>query len=142
MKPLSIGEVARRTGVRTSAIRSYEDAGILPKPARSGGQRRYDAEDIRRIDVLSFAKQARFTLEEIKTLFHGFEAKTPLSARWQTLARKKLEELETLTRDIECMRRALELGLRCGCVRIEDCSLSPADITNRHRPKRNGRRSC
>ena len=47
MKALSIGEVARRTGVRTSAIRYYEDAGILPKPARSSGHRRYDADDIR-----------------------------------------------------------------------------------------------
>lgn len=68
----SIGEVARRTGVRPSALRYYEEAGILPAPARVGGRRRYDADVIRRVDLLRFAQQAGFTLDEIKTLFHGF----------------------------------------------------------------------
>jgi MerR family transcriptional regulator, redox-sensitive transcriptional activator SoxR len=136
MKSLSIGEVARRTGVRTSALRYYEEAGILPPPARVSGQRRYDAAVIRRIDVLRFAQQAGFTLQEIKTLFHGFGAETPLSARWHDLARAKLTELDLFAKRIRRMRRALELGLRCGCVRIEDCSLSPADV-----PDASGRRA-
>jgi MerR family redox-sensitive transcriptional activator SoxR len=128
MKPLSIGEVAKRTGIRTSALRYYEDAGILPRPARVNGQRRYDADTIHRIDVLRFAQQAGFTLEEIKTLFHGFGADTPLSRRWRSLAQTKLRELDVLTLRIQRMRRALELGLKCGCIRIEDCTLSPADV--------------
>jgi MerR family transcriptional regulator, redox-sensitive transcriptional activator SoxR len=128
MKPLSIGEVARRTGVRTSALRYYEDAGILPIPERVSGRRRYDADSIHRIEVLRFAQQAGFTLEEIKTLFHGFRAETPLSKRWQSLAHAKLREFDLLSMRIQRMRRALELGLRCGCIRIEDCTLSPADI--------------
>jgi MerR family redox-sensitive transcriptional activator SoxR len=127
MKTYSIGETAKRTGVRTSALRYYEDAGILPAPARSGGRRFYDSDAIRRIDVLRFAQQAGFTLDEIKTLFHGFGAETPLSTRWQSLARAKLTELDLLSKRIKRMRRALELGLKCGCVRIEDCSLSPRD---------------
>ena len=127
MKPLSIGEVAKRTGIRTSALRYYEEAGILPPPARVSGCRRYDADTIRRIDVLRFAQQAGFTLDEIKTLFHGFGAETPLKARWQSLARAKLRELDLLAKRIERMRRALALGLKCGCIRIEDCTLSPAD---------------
>jgi MerR family redox-sensitive transcriptional activator SoxR len=127
MKTLSIGEVARRTGVSTSALRYYEDAGVLPKPARMGGRRVYDMDMVRRIDVLRFAQQAGFTLDEIKTLFHGFNSTTPLSARWQKLARAKLSELEELSARIQMMKRALEIGLQCGCVRIEDCSLSAAD---------------
>jgi MerR family redox-sensitive transcriptional activator SoxR len=126
MTSLSIGEVARKTGIRTSALRFYEEAGILPEPARVNGRRIYEAAATRRIDVLRFAQQAGFTLEEIKTLFHGFGAETPLSARWKTLVRAKLAELDVLTIRIQRMRLALEAGLKCGCVRIEDCSLSSA----------------
>jgi MerR family redox-sensitive transcriptional activator SoxR len=135
MKPLSIGEVAKRTGIRTSALRYYEEAGILPAPMRVSGQRRYDADTIHRIDVLRFAQQAGFTLEEIKTLFHGFGAETPLSSRWRSLANAKLRELDLLAMRIQRMRRALKLGLKCGCIRIEDCTLSASDVQDR-----NGRR--
>jgi MerR family transcriptional regulator, redox-sensitive transcriptional activator SoxR len=128
MRPLSIGEVAQRTGIRPSALRYYEEAGILPPPARVSGRRCYVPGVIRRIDVLRFAQQAGFTLKEIKALFNGFDAETPLSARWQSLARTKLQELDLLAKRIRSMRRALELGLKCGCIRIEDCSLSPANI--------------
>lgn len=125
---LSIGEVARRTGIRPSALRYYEEAGILPRPSRVSGQRRYDASVVRRIDVLRFAQQAGFTLDEVRTLFHGFGTETPLSARWRSLARRKLGELDELAQRVARMRRALELSLECGCVRVEDCSLSPGDI--------------
>lgn len=129
MKTFSIGQVAKQTGVRSSAIRYYEDAGILPRPARSNGRRVYDAETLRRIGVLRFAQQAGFTLEEIKTLFHGFGATTPLSARWHALARQKLRELDLLAAHIERMRGAIAVGLKCGCVRIEDCSLRADDAS-------------
>jgi MerR family redox-sensitive transcriptional activator SoxR len=142
MSSLSIGEVARRTGLRPSALRFYEEAGILPAPARVSGRRRYDVGTIRHIDVLRFAQQAGFTLQEIKTLFHGFGAETPLSARWQSLARGKLRELDVLARRIQRMRRALQLGLKCGCVRIEDCSLSAADVPANARRNFQTRRSC
>jgi MerR family redox-sensitive transcriptional activator SoxR len=123
MKAYSIGEVAERTGVPASAIRYYETAGILPKPSRSSGRRYYRAEDIRRIDVLKFAQQTGFTLHEIKTLFQGFNSKNQLNARWQVLARKKVGELDVLVQRIQGMRQALESGLKCGCIRIEDCSI-------------------
>ena len=123
MKPLSIGEVARRTGIRASALRYYEDAGVLPKPARVAGRRRYDLDILHRIEMLRFAQQAGFTLEEIKTLLRGFDAETPLSTRWHALARGKLIELDRLAENIQRMRQALQLGLKCGCIRIEDCQL-------------------
>ena len=128
MASLSIGQVAKRTGLRTSALRYYEDAGILPPPARVNRRRVYEADTIRRIQVLKFAQQAGFTLEEIKTLLHGFRSETPLSARWQALAQAKLRELDVLAKRIRRMRRALDLGLKCGCIRIEDCTLTAADV--------------
>jgi len=81
---------------------------------------------IRQIEALRFAQEAGFTLGEVKTLFHGFSGQTSLSARWRSLARTKRRELELLDERVRRMRRALELGSRCRCVRIEDCSLSPA----------------
>lgn len=142
MRALSIGEVARRAGVRASALRYYEAAGILPAPARSGGRRWYDEAAIRRIDMLKFAQQAGFTLKEIKLLFDSLGTDAPLSARWQTLARRKLEELDALAARVEHMRQMLELGLKCGCIRIEDCSVLQALPKQRMRAKAARRRAC
>ena len=142
MRSLSIGEVSRRTGVRASALRYYEAAGILPRPARAGGRRWYDAAAIRRIDVLRFAQQAGFTLEEIKVLFHGFGADTPLSARWQSLVRKKLSELDLLAARVRRMRHALLKASKCGCIRIEDCLLSPEFEMSAHRDGAKASRNC
>src|SRR5882757_6141586 len=125
MKPFSIGELAKRTGIRASALRYYEEAGILPAPARVNGRRRYDSSAIRQVDILRFAQQAGFTLEEVKALFHGSGAETPLSARWRSLAGAKLLELDLLAKRIRKMRRALEVSLKCGCISVDDCNLSP-----------------
>jgi MerR family transcriptional regulator, redox-sensitive transcriptional activator SoxR len=129
MKPLSIGQVAKRTGMRTSALRYYEKEGILPAAARIGGRRCYDPAVIRQIDILRFAQQAGCTLEEIKTLLRGLATDTPFSARWQHLAHAKLRELEAQAERIQRMRSALELSLKCGCVRVEECALLPASIS-------------
>jgi len=121
MRALSIGDAARRAGIRASALRYYEAEGILPAPARAGGRRWYDEAAMQRIDMLQFARQAGFTLKEIKVLFDVVGTATPLSTRWQTLARRKLEELDALAARVAQMRQMLELGLKCGCIRIEDC---------------------
>jgi MerR family redox-sensitive transcriptional activator SoxR len=63
---LTIGEVARCTGVSTSAIRYYEEAGLLPEPERVGGKRRYEKEILRRLALIRGAKGAGFTLGEIR----------------------------------------------------------------------------
>jgi MerR family transcriptional regulator, redox-sensitive transcriptional activator SoxR len=139
VKSLSIGEVARRTGLRTSALRYYEEAGLLPAPARVAGRRVYNPDVIHRVGVLRFAQEAGFTLREIKMLIHGFEAKTPLSARWRAMAQKKVSELDDQAERIQRMRQALALSLKCGCVRIEDCTLAPADVPS---PLPKNRQGC
>jgi MerR family redox-sensitive transcriptional activator SoxR len=79
VEELSIGEVARQVGIRASAIRYYEQAGLLPAPRRRSGQRRYDPDIIDRLALIEFAQQAGFTIGEIRTLFEGFEQETPMS---------------------------------------------------------------
>lgn len=96
MTGLSIGEVARRTGLRASALRYYDESGLLPAPMRLKGRRVHDAQVIRRIDGLRFAQEAGFTLKEIRTLFQGSGVRSTLSSRWQSMAKKKLVELDVL----------------------------------------------
>ena len=122
MEDVSIGEVARRAGIRASAIRYYEQAGLLPTPRRTSGQRRYGPDILDRLAVIQFAQQAGFTIREIRKLFEGFEEETPLSLRWQILARDKLVEVEALMDRAQRMRIVLGRGLACGCLRLDDCA--------------------
>ena len=127
MEGLGIGEVARRVGVRPSALRYYEGIGLLPRPERANGRRRYDGEVLRdvldRLAVVRVAQQAGFTITEIGVLLDGFSEDTPPSERWRVLAREKLPEVEALVERALGMKRLLERGLRCECLRIEDCDL-------------------
>ena len=118
---LSIGELARRTGVRTSALRYYETEGVLPTPARASGRRRYDERSVRVVQVLRFAQDAGFSLREIRTLFGGFGPQARPGEVWRKLAADKLLQLDELQQRIEQMRSAIRAGMKCGCVRVEDC---------------------
>lgn len=128
MKPLSIGELSRRTSAPASAIRYYERIGILPTPARISGRRFYDRGAIARVNVLRFAQQAGFSLEDIRSLFGSMGSNANMGARWRALAVRKMQELDLMSRRIADMRRAIELGMRCGCVRVEDCNLTSKDV--------------
>jgi DNA-binding transcriptional MerR regulator len=68
---LTIGQLAQRFGLKTSAIRYYERIGVLPEPERHSGQRRYGADAIKRLEVLDIAKRAGFSLDEARVLLHG-----------------------------------------------------------------------
>ena len=127
MESMSIGEVARSAGVRPSALRYYEGVGLLPPPERANGRRRYDGgllrEVLDRLEVVGVAQQAGFTISEIRTLLDGFSEDTPPSERWRLLAQDKLPEVEVLLERALGMKDLLERGLRCECLRLEECSL-------------------
>jgi MerR family transcriptional regulator, redox-sensitive transcriptional activator SoxR len=118
---MTIGEVAKQAGVRASAIRFYEQSGLLPKPPRTSGQRRYDGSILDRLALLEFAKQCGFTLEEVRQLFHNSGAEARLSDRMQNLARKKVEELDAMSRRIALMREFLDKAQRCKCLDVSEC---------------------
>ncbi len=119
----AIREVALAAGIKPSAIRFYERKGLLPAPARSGGQRRYEARTLQLLRVIAVSKDAGFTLKEIKHLLHGFERRTPPSKRWRALTEEKLREVDALIARAEGMRALLRRGLECGCLTLEDCCL-------------------
>lgn len=120
-KSYSIGEVAEQAGLNTSAIRYYESVGLLPAPKRINGRRAYDENILQRLALLQLAQKAGFTVQEIGELFHGFAADTTPAERWQTMAHKKLVEIEQMVERAQQMKAILEMGLRCGCLRLEDC---------------------
>ena len=117
--PLSISEVARQIGLRPSAIRYYEQIGILPPAQRVSGQRRYDVTALHRLVVIQRARQTGFTLNEIKQLFFGFRAGTPPSVRWQKLKGRKVVELDAMLEHIKTMRALLEQQGKCRCTALE-----------------------
>ena len=120
-RAMPIGELARAAGLAPSAIRYYEKAGLLPRPARQSGQRRYGAESAARLRIIQLAREAGFTISETRTFLSGFPPATTPAARWRALAERKLVELEAQSLRIERMRTLLESSFHCGCLRIEDC---------------------
>jgi MerR family redox-sensitive transcriptional activator SoxR len=114
---LSIGEVAARAGLKTSAVRYYERVGLLPAPERASGRRRYDEKIFDRLAVISYAQSAGFTLREIRRLFEG----KPYSARMRALARAKLAELDGVIARAQMMQALLRTALRCNCLGLEEC---------------------
>jgi MerR family redox-sensitive transcriptional activator SoxR len=113
---MTIGEVAKRSGLRASAIRYYERAGLLPKPARWSGQRRYDSSILARLAVLRRAKNCGFTLDEARQLFN--DSGRP-SERWQRVAQTKIVELDALMERIKGMRELIVR--RCQCADLDEC---------------------
>jgi MerR family redox-sensitive transcriptional activator SoxR len=118
---LAISDVARVFGLRTSAIRYYEQIGILPKPIRKNGQRRYDKRVLFRLEVVQRARESGFTLEEIRELFFGFQPETPPPNRWHKLSERKIAELRLRMKQLKLMEALLKQIQGCRCNALEEC---------------------
>jgi len=122
MPVMTISQIAQKLDLRASAIRYYEQIGILEPVRRVSGQRRYDEAALYRLAVLRRAQQAGFTLDEVRQLFSGFSATTPVSKRWKKIAERKLVALDQKIAQIESMRRLLKkLVACCDCETVERC---------------------
>ena len=120
-KDLAISEVARVFGLRTSAIRYYEQIGILPPPLRRSGQRRYGETILFRLAIIQRARETGFTLEEIRELFFGFRPGTPPSKRWRKLSARKLTELADRMQRLRTMETLLKKLQNCHCDALDEC---------------------
>ncbi len=118
---MSIGDVAAATGLQPSAIRYYEDAGILPKPDRVSGRRRYDPDTIDRLTLIRFCSRLGMRLADIKALLstpRGSLAK----AQWRRLVDGKLDEIAGLIESARGVERVLRASRDCDCVTLESCA--------------------
>ena len=116
--------------MRTSAIRYYEQIGILEPARRVSGQRRYDETVLYRLAVIRRAQEVGFTLDEIRQLFFGFSQSTPISQRWKKIAERKIVELDARLEQIQSMRKLLKrLETCCECETVERCGAGILGVT-------------
>jgi MerR family transcriptional regulator, redox-sensitive transcriptional activator SoxR len=118
---MTIGKLAAETGVRASTIRYWERIGILPAPARAGGQRRYPPDAVDQITALRLAQKCGFRLDEVRHLLNGFGPSVTAARRWQELARRKRQELDEQMERLKAMRKLVDRVLQCRCVDLAEC---------------------
>jgi MerR family redox-sensitive transcriptional activator SoxR len=126
---LRIGEVAERAQLRKSAIRYYEQIGLLPEPERISGQRVYEPSVLRRLSLIDVAQRAGLSLDEIRELLDA--GTEPISAQLQELAARKLPEVESLIERAEAMREWLRAAEGCECESIDECGLFDPEQVSR-----------
>ena len=118
---LRIGQVANQAGLRKSAIRYYEETGLLPEPERVSRQRVYEPSVLRRLALIDVAQRAGLSLDEIRELLDAGNG--PISDQLQALARRKLPQVEAHIRRAEATRDWLRTAEVCGCQSIDECGL-------------------
>ena len=107
-KLLSIGELAERTGVAATALRYYDDLGLVPPAARESGRRRYAESAVADVGAIVFLREVGFTLAEISTLVAGGNRRS-----WRKVIDRKLVELEEQQHRLDVARTALEHARQC-----------------------------
>ncbi len=125
---LSVGEVARRAGFATSALRYYESAGLLTTTRTAGGQRRYSRSVLRRLAFLRAAQSVGLSLEEIRAALSSLPAeRTPAKADWEQLSRTWRARLDEQILGLTALRDGLSSCIGCGCLSLRRCALSNPD---------------
>jgi DNA-binding transcriptional MerR regulator len=107
---LTIGELSRRTDVATSALRYYEELGLLRTATRVSGHRRYPPDAVGVVGAILFLRDVGFTLDEIRRLMAA-RAKSP--GAWRELAHRKIVELDARIAEAQAARVAVEHALAC-----------------------------
>jgi MerR family transcriptional regulator, redox-sensitive transcriptional activator SoxR len=126
MPTSTIGEVAARTGLRASAIRYYEEQGLLPAAERRGGKRVYDSSIFQRIAIINLAKAAGFSLSEIRVVLTSTDASQPRTT-WSGLAKAKRAEIERELELLSLRKRIVTALAQCRCASLADCGQAFAD---------------
>jgi MerR family redox-sensitive transcriptional activator SoxR len=117
---MRIGEVARRTGLKVSAIRFYEAKGLLPRAGRISGRRAFDAQTVERLQLISAAKRYGFRLGEICEMLAASHGKTPQEG-WRVWITAKVAEIDANLTRMNYARRLLMKSLECECRDLQTC---------------------
>jgi len=126
---LTIGQVSRRTGVATSALRYYEDQGLIHAERDAAGQRRYRREVIRRVSFIRIAQQVGLTLQEIREVMSSLpDNRTPDRDDWGAVAASWGPRLDEQIALIQRLKERLGGCIGCGCLSLDVCPLhNPGD---------------
>lgn len=126
---LTIGDVARRAGVAGSALRFYEDLGLIASRRSGGGQRRYERSVLRRIAFIVFAQRIGLSLGEIAAELQKLPTnRVPVKADWERLAWRWRAAIDERIAELHRLRDSLSSCIGCGCLSLRHCKLAnPAD---------------
>lgn len=127
---ISIGTLAKRTGLAVSAIRYYETQGLVAPERNAGGQRRFLRSDIRRLSFVMIAQKFGFTLDRIRELLGGLpDQRTPNAHDWAVMSQDFRAELDEQIAALTRLRDKLDGCIGCGCLSLENCALyNPDDV--------------
>jgi MerR family transcriptional regulator, redox-sensitive transcriptional activator SoxR len=133
---LTIGEVARRSGVAASALRFYEERGLIASERAGSGHRRYPRPVLRRIAFIVFAQRIGLSLDEIGAeLARLPPERAPNRRDWSRLARTWTSRIDQRIAELERLKLGLTECIGCGCLSIERCRLAnPGDRAARLGP--------
>jgi MerR family transcriptional regulator, redox-sensitive transcriptional activator SoxR len=125
---LTIGEVAARSGIATSALRFYEAQGLITASRTSGNQRRYARAVLRRIALIQAGRAAGIPLERIRAALDGLPAsRTPTRRDWERLSGRWRDDLDRQLATLQAIRDRLTTCIGCGCLSIDACGLLNPD---------------
>lgn len=133
---LSIGALAKRTGLAVSAIRYYETQGLIAPWRNAGGQRRYQRADLRRLSFVMIAQQLGLTLPEIRDVLAGLPGeRTPTPADWTRISKGLRDRLDHRIATLRRLRDNLDGCIGCGCLSLPNCALyNPQDSAGKEGP--------
>ena len=121
---LTIGEVAERAGVATSALRFYEERGLVRSERNESGHRRYHPEVLRRVSFIRIAQRVGLSLAEVSEALASLpDERTPTSKDWATLARAWQPRLDEQIAVLTRLRDELDGCIGCGCLSLSSCGL-------------------
>jgi MerR family redox-sensitive transcriptional activator SoxR len=126
---LAIGEVSERSGLAVSAIRFYEDRGLITSDRTAGGQRRFRRDVLRRLAFIQAAQRVGLALDDIGAAMAGLPADSgPTGLQWKELSAAWRPMLDERIALLEALRDQLDHCIGCGCLSLERCRLSnPGD---------------
>lgn len=126
---LSVGEIAKRSGLAISALHFYEEKGLIRAIRNAGNQRRYHRRELRIISYIKVAQKIGLSLEEIKEAFKDISNKESLTIKdWKKLGKRWNKVLTERITLIQRMQSQLNLCIGCGCLSLKDCPLrNPKD---------------
>ena len=130
---LTVSEVSRRSGFAASALRYYEDQGLIAAERSAGGQRRYQRHVLRRLAFIRAAGNIGLSLQEIRDELETLPAsRTPTKADWQRMSRHWRVRLDDRIAALERLRDGLDACIGCGCLSLQRCAFSnPGDVAAR-----------